>query len=203
MKPIICCGRTSVTSLKLRYARFNSTSTGKGSFPLDLPRDFKFVQHSITYSNGHEAVPDYNPKSIPVQNPATQEILQSIDCASPDTIESSITDAYRIFKSGVWSRADPTERLHVLSRTADLLRQYARELASRIPPRRRMCNNGQLRPYKQVVQFVKWRHNFLEYRNGSSITLRLHERIKMTSYRSRHLPFPPQVLIQGKCVKLH
>lgn len=131
MRSVVLCKRVLKAALRINCIRFQSTAVGKGSFPLDLPKDFQFIPHSITYSNGHQTVPDSTSKSIPIQNPATQETLQSIDCASSETISSSINDAHRIFSSGVWSKADPTDRFHVLSRIANLLRQHSKELASR------------------------------------------------------------------------
>jgi acyl-CoA reductase-like NAD-dependent aldehyde dehydrogenase len=46
-------------------------------------------------------------------------------------VNSAVYDAHRVFTSGVWSRADPTERFRVLSRIAMLLRENAAELAAR------------------------------------------------------------------------
>jgi len=127
--------RTVAIALRRNCIRFRSTTAiGKGSFPLKLPSDFKFTSHSIVYSNGHPTVPGTSPKSIPIQNPATEEILQYIDCASPETVNSAIGDAHRVFKSGEWSRTDPNLRLQVLTRTANLLREHAEELAARNSP---------------------------------------------------------------------
>ena len=123
--------RLSKRLISVRWHCIRLQSTGKGSFPLDLPRDFAFTPHSIVYSNGHQTIPSASSNSIPVQNPATEEIIQSIDCASPETVTSSITDAQRVFDSGVWSRADPTNRFHVLNNVASLLRLHSKELAAR------------------------------------------------------------------------
>jgi hypothetical protein len=131
MRSLIFSRGAIATPLKLNCIRFNSISVGKRSFPLDLPPEFEFTSHSITYSNGHRTIPDRTTKTIPVQNPATQETLQYIECASPETISSSITDAQRIFTSGVWSQATASRRLHVLSEIAHLLRKHAKELAAR------------------------------------------------------------------------
>ena len=122
----------AITTFRRNCVRFRSTAAvGKGSFPLNLPSDFKFTSHSIVYSNGHQTVPDPAPKSIPIQNPATEEILQYIDCASPETVNSAIGDAHNVFQSGEWSRADPNHRFQVLTRAANLLRENAPELAAR------------------------------------------------------------------------
>jgi hypothetical protein len=112
--------------------RLQSTSPGKGSFPLDLPPNFQFASHSIVYSSGHQTIPSPTPSStIPILNPATEETLLSIDIASPETVEASITDAHEVFISGKWSRADPTDRFHVMNRIARLLRTHGETLANR------------------------------------------------------------------------
>jgi hypothetical protein len=110
--------------------RFYS-SPGKGSFPLALPKDFEFAPHSITFSNGHLTTASNAATTLPVLNPATEQILQTIQIASTENVDASINDAHRVFTSGVWSRADPTERFRVLTRIESLLRENATELAAR------------------------------------------------------------------------
>jgi acyl-CoA reductase-like NAD-dependent aldehyde dehydrogenase len=70
---------------------------------------------------------------LAVCNPATEETLIQIEVASKNDIENSIDDAQNVFTSGVWSRADLTERFLVLNRVAALLRKHSKELAARIP----------------------------------------------------------------------
>ena len=130
MKSPHSCRRWATTTFQRSGLRSISASVGKGAFPLDLPRDFNYTSHSITYSNEHQTIPDSTGRSIPVENPATEEVLQFIDCASPETINSSITDAHRIFTSRIWSGTDSTDRFHVLSGIGQLLRSRARELAA-------------------------------------------------------------------------
>jgi Aldehyde dehydrogenase family len=115
------------------YHRFYS-SLGKGSFPLALPRDFEFTPHSITFSNGHLAAPSNATTTLPVVNPATEQVLQNIQIASAETVDAAINDAQHVFTSGVWSRADATERFRVLTRIASILRENAAELAARTVP---------------------------------------------------------------------
>ena len=132
------CGMRSF----LRYRRALSLSirllssrsaVGKGSFPLELPSDFEFVPYSITYSNRHQTVPVSSPKFFAIQNPATQEVLQVMDCASPETVSSAITDAHRVFTEGVWCLKDLAHRFLVLVRIAMLLNRHGKELAARTP----------------------------------------------------------------------
>ena len=115
--------------------QFSTTTLVRNPFPLPLPKNFSFTASSVIYSNGQRVVPDDpSPTSIPVHNPATEELLQCVDCASPKTVKSAITDAQRLFRSGQWSRAEPTERFHVLNKIAALLREQNKELAACNPP---------------------------------------------------------------------
>lgn len=117
--------------MALRTLRLRQFSNQSAKFPFCLPKDFSFIPSSIVYSNGKQLVPESSTGSVPVYNPATEELLQSIDCASPDTVKSTITDAQNVFTSGQWSRAEPTERFRVLNRIAEILRQQNKELAAR------------------------------------------------------------------------
>jgi hypothetical protein len=134
-----CCRHLTIQSSP-KCIRFQSTLIdrrrypSKRSFPLDLPEDFQFNSQSITYSNGillkdkHLGAPK---TTIKVTNPATQETLIRLDAPIEKTISRTITEAQNVFDSGIWSRADPTERFHVLNRVAALLRKHAEGLAAR------------------------------------------------------------------------
>ena len=110
---------------------FCSQSARRNQFSLPLPKDFNFSSTSVIYSNGRQLTPESPATSIEVHNPATEELLQTIHCASPQTVQSAITDANNVFKSGEWSRAEPTQRYQVLNNVAHLLRQQNKELAAR------------------------------------------------------------------------
>jgi hypothetical protein len=112
----------------------SSRVVGKGSFPLDLPEDFVFTSHSVAFSNGRRTIPHAAGQSLSVHNPANEETIQYIDCAPSETVTSAIEDANRVFTLGQWSRAPITDRFHILTKVANLLRQHAKELAARILP---------------------------------------------------------------------
>lgn len=118
--------------------RFKSTSEHKGLFPLELPRNFNFSPSSVTYFP--EAVtPDSNrngaaEKTIPVENPATEEIIQNINCASPQTIDDSINYAHEVFTNGAWCGLPLTTRYQTLRNISNLLRESRKALAARISP---------------------------------------------------------------------
>jgi acyl-CoA reductase-like NAD-dependent aldehyde dehydrogenase len=130
--------------LRPLHLRQFSTGIPVGSnFPLALPKGFNYNSGSVVYSDGKSVTPQSSENAVPVHNPATEELLQSIDCASPETVKAAIADAGNIFKSGQWSRAQPTERFKVLNKISSLLRQQNKELAACTP-----LENG----------LRKWRH---------------------------------------------
>jgi gamma-glutamyl-gamma-aminobutyraldehyde dehydrogenase len=62
-------------------------------------------------------------------NPATGEVIASVARGNGDDVDRAVKAARRAFKSGVWSRMDPRERMNVLSRFADLIEQNAETFA--------------------------------------------------------------------------
>ncbi len=62
-------------------------------------------------------------------NPASGEVLAEMSEGLEADIDRAVASAHRAFKSGVWSRMAPRERMEVLYRFADLVDQNAEELA--------------------------------------------------------------------------
>lgn len=125
--------------LKRAWIHLGSTSGVKRSFPLALPNNFKFRASSVTYYNGHGAVPAPNTtnenedreRTIAVENPATGEIIQSIACASSNTIDNAINYAHEVFTRGLWSQLPLTTRYQTLLNISNLLRESRKSLAAR------------------------------------------------------------------------
>lgn len=59
---------------------------------------------------------------IDVVNPATEEILATIDSTPQDTVNAIVDSSLRNFASGTWSKSDASTRYAVLSTAAMLLR---------------------------------------------------------------------------------
>src|SRR5579859_7852392 len=100
--------------------RLGSTSELKASFPLQLPKHFQFNSSSVTYHQGRQSAPEHNARSIPVENPATEEVIHSITCASEKTIDDAINHAHDLFTAGTWSRLPLTTRYQTLLNIANL-----------------------------------------------------------------------------------
>jgi acyl-CoA reductase-like NAD-dependent aldehyde dehydrogenase len=62
-------------------------------------------------------------------NPATGEVLAEMSKGTEKDIDRAVAAARKAFKSGVWSRMAPRDRMNVLYRFADLIDQNAEQLA--------------------------------------------------------------------------
>ena len=65
--------------------------------------------------------------TIPVLNPATDEVLGDLPCADPDDLEAAAAAADRGFR--LWKAISPYERAKVLRRAAAILRERAADIA--------------------------------------------------------------------------
>ncbi|KAI9346017.1 aldehyde dehydrogenase [Zopfochytrium polystomum] len=70
-------------------------------------------------------------RSIPVENPSTEETLFTIEEADATDVHAAILSSQASFQSGVWSKADVSERYAVLNRIAQALRDRTEEFAER------------------------------------------------------------------------
>ncbi|KAJ1552047.1 hypothetical protein HK405_012883, partial [Cladochytrium tenue] len=75
-------------------------------------------------------VPASSGRSIAVENPATEEILFSVDEASAADVERAVDAAQAAFDGGAWSRADADTRYTVLARLAAAVRADVDRLAT-------------------------------------------------------------------------
>ena len=133
--------RSSTSRAFRRCTRFKSTYQDKGSFPLKLPHNFEFSPSSVTYFPG-SLTPESDTRNgdtetertIPVENPATGEIIHNIACASTQTIDDSINYAHKVFTDGAWSCLPLTTRYQTLINISNLLRESRNSLAARPLP---------------------------------------------------------------------
>jgi hypothetical protein len=120
-------------TLQTTFLRLKSTSPPLSSFPLQLPKYFQTSPFSVTYDRGQAPHNEDNGQTIPVENPATAQEIQSISCASGSTIDSAINHAHNVFTARTWSRLPLTTRYQTLLKIASLLRESCDSLAARIP----------------------------------------------------------------------
>jgi gamma-glutamyl-gamma-aminobutyraldehyde dehydrogenase len=62
-------------------------------------------------------------------NPASGEAIEEMSEGSAKDIDTAVSAAMRAYKSGVWSRMAPRDRMEVLYRFADLVAEQTEELA--------------------------------------------------------------------------
>jgi acyl-CoA reductase-like NAD-dependent aldehyde dehydrogenase len=67
---------------------------------------------------------------IPVQNPATGEVLMSVPDAGIDDVDKAVVAARRSFENESWRGKDPSEKEKILHRVADLMEARKQELAA-------------------------------------------------------------------------
>ncbi|KAG8218564.1 aldehyde dehydrogenase domain-containing protein [Butyriboletus roseoflavus] len=65
-----------------------------------------------------------------VFNPATGEVLCSVDAATAKDVDTYVAQAHAAYQSGVWSRAPLLTRSTVLSRLAELLEKHTPNIAN-------------------------------------------------------------------------
>jgi gamma-glutamyl-gamma-aminobutyraldehyde dehydrogenase len=68
-------------------------------------------------------------KTFKTYNPATGEVLAEVTRSDASDVDAAVAAARKAFKSGVWSRMAPRDRMAVLYRYADLIREHAAEFA--------------------------------------------------------------------------
>lgn len=59
---------------------------------------------------------------IPVINPATEEVLATVDATSAETVNDVVYSSVTNFEAGTWAKVDASTRFAVLSKAATLLR---------------------------------------------------------------------------------
>ncbi|OOY29697.1 aldehyde dehydrogenase PuuC [Thioclava sp. L04-15] len=62
-------------------------------------------------------------------NPANGQVVAAVARGSAEDVDRAVAAAKKAFKSGVWSRMEPTARMAVMSRFADLIEEHAEDFA--------------------------------------------------------------------------
>ncbi|XP_060532750.1 cytosolic 10-formyltetrahydrofolate dehydrogenase isoform X2 [Cylas formicarius] len=89
----------------------------KVRFPCQLFVDGKFVDAE-------------GGKTLPTINPATEEVICQVQCASANDVDRAVKAAKRAFYDGEWSKISARERGQLLFKLADLMQQHKEELAT-------------------------------------------------------------------------
>ena len=62
-------------------------------------------------------------------NPANLEVIATVSAANSKDIDSAVASARDAFRSGVWSRMAPRDRMQIMYRFAQLIDEHAEQLA--------------------------------------------------------------------------
>lgn len=87
------------------------------------------VTHRSQAFVGGEFVESLSGKSYENRNPATGELLATVDLSDDADVDRAVKVARETFESGVWSRAAVQDRKRAILRFADLLDQHIAELS--------------------------------------------------------------------------
>jgi phenylacetaldehyde dehydrogenase len=68
-------------------------------------------------------------KTLPVEDPATEEIIAHVPAGEKADIDAAVAAARRAFETGPWARILPGDRSRLVWRLGDLLEQHADEFA--------------------------------------------------------------------------
>ncbi len=78
---------------------------------------------------GGKAVAAKKDRTFKTYNPATGEVLAEVTRSDGSDVDAAVAAARKAFKSGVWSRMAPRDRMAVLYRFAELIRENAAQFA--------------------------------------------------------------------------
>ncbi|BGP32102.1 hypothetical protein JCM10296v2_003881 [Rhodotorula toruloides] len=93
---------------------------------------------------------------IPIEDPATGEIIAHCDAASPEQVTEAITEAQRVFNAGTWSRRGPADRAAVLSEISSQFQAKVKDLA--------VLESKQTgRPYREMSTQLGRLHEWFDY----------------------------------------
>jgi len=74
-----------------------------------------------------EAVPARSGAEMPVHNPATEEVVDTVPRAGPEDVDAAVAAARRAFDA--WAKTDPDERAHAIRQGLARVRAHAQEVA--------------------------------------------------------------------------
>uniref|UniRef100_A0AAR5Q7J5 10-formyltetrahydrofolate dehydrogenase n=1 Tax=Dendroctonus ponderosae TaxID=77166 RepID=A0AAR5Q7J5_DENPD len=69
-------------------------------------------------------------RTLPTINPATEELICNVQCASVGDVDRAVLAAKKAFEEGEWSKISARERGQLLFKLADLMQQNKEELAT-------------------------------------------------------------------------
>jgi phenylacetaldehyde dehydrogenase len=96
--------------------------------PLGAPAQTYLTRHHQMLIDGRW-VDAQSGRTLPVEDPATQEVIAHVPAGDQADIDLAVAAARRAFESGPWSRLAPSERSRLVWTLGDLLERHADEFA--------------------------------------------------------------------------
>ena len=69
--------------------------------------------------------------SLPLINPATEEILSNVPIANDKDLDNSLTSSHEAFK--IWSKFPPLKRQSIMLKAVDIIKGRQEEIAKTLP----------------------------------------------------------------------
>ncbi|MBK8813566.1 MAG: aldehyde dehydrogenase [Acidobacteria bacterium] len=91
--------------------------------------DNAFLAKTVPLIIDGKTVESSDGRTFETIDPATEEVIARVACASADDVDAAVEAASRSFESGLWSRAPKATRKRVLLQVADVIERNADELA--------------------------------------------------------------------------
>jgi phenylacetaldehyde dehydrogenase len=96
--------------------------------PLGTAAESYLTRHHRMLIDGHW-VDAQSGQTLPVEDPATQEVIAHVPAGDKADIDLAVAAARRAFETGPWSKIAPGERSRLVWTIGDLLERYADEFA--------------------------------------------------------------------------
>ncbi|RLA41120.1 MAG: aldehyde dehydrogenase PuuC, partial [Gammaproteobacteria bacterium] len=78
---------------------------------------------------GGEFVAPMKGQSFETVNPATGEVIAEMARGTEADVDRAVASALQAYKTGIWSRKAPRDRMAIMSKFASLVEQYGQEFA--------------------------------------------------------------------------
>ncbi|XP_066257590.1 cytosolic 10-formyltetrahydrofolate dehydrogenase [Euwallacea similis] len=98
--------------------------------PIELNVNKRKIKFPCQLFINGEFVDAENSQTLSTVNPATEELICDVQCASVNDVDKAVKAARKAFEEGEWSKISARERGQLLFKLADIMQEYKEELAT-------------------------------------------------------------------------
>ncbi|CAG9767702.1 unnamed protein product [Ceutorhynchus assimilis] len=98
--------------------------------PIELDVNKRKIKFPCQLFINGEFIDAENGNTLPTINPATEQKICDVQCASINDVDKAVQAAKKAFEEGEWSKISARERGQLLYKLADLMQQHKEELAT-------------------------------------------------------------------------